>query len=60
MIVTCKHCDTEYNVPIKQEDYDEWRDTCGYLQTLTEYLTAGDRELLISQTCDDCWNKLYE
>jgi hypothetical protein len=45
MIVTCKHCDIEYNVPIKQEDYDEWRDMNGYLHTLTEYLSAGDREL---------------
>jgi hypothetical protein len=60
MIVTCKHCEIEYDVSIKQEDYDEWRDMNGYLHTLTEYLSAGDRELLISQTCDDCWNKLYE
>lgn len=59
MIVTCKHCELEYDVPIKQEDYDDWKEMNGYLQHLTEYLSAGDRELLLSQTCDDCWQHLY-
>lgn len=23
------------------------------------HLTASERELLISQTCDDCWNRMF-
>ena len=30
-----------------------------FAQDCFPYLTAGQRELMISNTCDDCWNKFF-
>jgi len=29
------------------------------VQDAFDYLSADDRELIISRTCSDCWNKLF-
>ena len=55
----CKFCDKEYVIILDERDFDAWQNGDGYIQDVLGYLTASDRELLISQTCDDCWKKLY-
>jgi hypothetical protein len=59
MNIICKHCDTEYSIPIEQEDYDQWKKNGGYIQDIADYLEAWEREMLISSTCNRCWKKMF-
>lgn len=54
----CRKCGTTYPMMIDPDDYALWKGGV-YAQQAFPYLTAGERELLISATCDDCWSKLF-
>ena len=58
MTITCGMCGAEHVIMVNPEDILAWQ--CGdYIQDVLAYLTAAERELLISQTCDNCWKELY-
>jgi hypothetical protein len=58
MNITCGMCGAEHVIMVNPEDILAWQ--CGdYIQDVLAYLTAAERELLISQTCDDCWKSMY-
>ena len=57
--IVCKHCFKEYAIHLNEDDYDRWNNGDCYIQDCLDYLTAGQRELLISHTCNDCWKKFY-
>jgi len=51
-------CGAEHVIMVNPEDILAWQ--CGdYIQDVLSYLTAAERELLISQTCDNCWKSMY-
>ena len=61
LAIQCKYCNQVYIVKdIKPEDYQEWHNGLGLIQDVMPYLSAGDRELMVSRTCDNCWNKMFE
>lgn len=49
-----------HDVYVKTDDYDKFRHGEGYVQTLFPYLSAGKRELLISQTCESCFDDMFK
>jgi|TARA_R110002020_G_scaffold223030_2_gene432030 hypothetical protein len=55
----CDSCDHEETVLVRERDYNAWAGNGVYIQDAFYYLSAGQRELMISNTCDDCWKKLY-
>ncbi len=58
MTVKCAMCNVEHVIMVNPEDILAWQ--CGdYIQDVLAYLTAAERELLISQTCDACWKSIY-
>ena len=58
MTITCGMCGAEHVIFVNPEDILAWQ--CGdYIQDVLSYLTAAERELLISQTCSNCWKDLY-
>jgi hypothetical protein len=58
--VTCNHCGSVTNILVDVDDYLEWQSGTGrYIQDIFDYLSAAERELMISQTCGSCWNNLY-
>ena len=58
MTITCGMCSAEHVILVNPEDILAWQ--CGdYIQDVLAYLTAAERELLISQTCDSCWKSMY-
>ena len=57
--VVCKLCGLTQSIWLNEQDFDDWQDNKGYIQNLLSYLSASERELLISGTCDNCWKKLY-
>ena len=58
-IVSCAICDSEHELAIRPEDWRAWQDGM-LIQNAMPYLTAGQRELLISQTCETCFTKMFE
>lgn len=59
MNIRCKSCGNVYSLMINPEDVILWQAGEGYVQELFFYLSAGERELIISQTCNGCWKELY-
>lgn len=57
--VECCHCNKVYTISVNPDDLDLWLQGTEFIQDTMPYLTAGERELLISQTCDTCWDKLF-
>jgi len=55
----CKYCDYEEILHVPESDYDAWAGNGVLIQEVFDYLSAGQRELMISGTCDTCWNKFF-
>lgn len=56
--VQCWNCKRDFTVTCNEVHYNAWKDG-ELIQEVMSYLTAGERELLISNTCDDCWHKMF-
>ena len=57
--VQCKHCSIVYTILANREDIVRWQAGEGYIQDVLAYLSAGERELLISGTCNNCWTNMF-
>ena len=58
--VRCNLCNKVYAVYVTEESYKEFNSpNRRHIQDIFPYLDAGDRELLISQTCNACWDKMF-
>jgi hypothetical protein len=60
MRVHCHVCDSEYAIFLKYSDYFAWKNREGFIQDLIPYLSDAERELLISNTCGYCFDKMFE
>jgi Fe-S-cluster-containing dehydrogenase component len=56
--VQCRICDRICSIKVRDEDLKRWKSGV-HIQDAMPDLSAGDRELLISQTCNECWNKMF-
>jgi hypothetical protein len=56
--VRCKGCKKVYPLTVSEEGYQRWRSGTLIQKALPE-LNADQRELLISQTCGECWEKMF-
>lgn len=56
--VQCWRCNHEYTVTCKRVDFNRWQ-RGELIQVALGYLTDGERELLLSKTCDSCWTKMF-
>jgi predicted anti-sigma-YlaC factor YlaD len=57
--VVCGHCRKEYNIMADRNDMEAWLSGEKYIQDALSYLSASERELLISATCNTCWKTIY-
>ena len=57
--IRCNLCSKEYNIIADRNDMEAWVSGDKYIQDALAYLSAAERELLISQTCGTCWDILY-
>jgi len=57
--IQCQFCGRIFTVLTNREDMVSWLSGSGYIQDLMPYLSAIEREMLISGTCDDCWKELF-
>ncbi len=56
--VTCHMCRTVHQLDLPKEDVDRWLKG-ELIQVAMPYLEAEVRELLISGTCGDCFDKMF-
>jgi hypothetical protein len=55
----CNFCDNVYTLRVDMEDLAQWR-IGTLIQVAMPYLTADERELLISGTCGRCFDRMFE
>lgn len=57
--VRCVHCGIVYSIILNRNNLEDWLSGTGPIGKILHYLTAGERELLISNTCDSCFDKMF-
>ena len=58
VMATCRLCGTTHTMTVCIDDYFDWQNG-EHIQSTMPYLKPAERELLISQTCQDCWDKMF-
>ena len=59
LVASCVHCGVEYVLWVNEQDFLDWTSGSGYIQDKLPYLSADERELLISGTCGNCWKDMF-
>jgi len=59
LAVQCSMCAADHVIFVKMHDYIEWKNGAGFIQDLMHYLSNGDRELLISGICGQCFDSMF-
>lgn len=58
--VQCRMCNMVVIIPVKEEDYKKFiSPNRPHIQDIFPYLTPAERELLLSRTCQACWDKMF-
>lgn len=57
--IQCRMCGTVYAIMYNREDMVDWLSGQGFIQDIMPYLTDAERELFISKTCGNCFDKLF-
>jgi hypothetical protein len=55
---TCRECKSVKVVNVNADDYKAWLKG-GLIQNVMPYLSADERELLISGVCGECFDKMF-
>lgn len=55
----CWKCGQVFTLWVNPEDLLDWTSGSGPIEKILHYLTAGERELLISNTCGQCFDNLF-
>lgn len=59
--VTCLMCRGDTTLQIPDDEWEAWQKfPRAHIQNAIPSLDAGQRELLISQTCEACFTKLFK
>ena len=59
IITTCPFCGKDHSVVVEEHDYLAWEMGNSLAQDAFPYLSADDREMLISGICPQCWEKTF-
>ena len=58
VVTRCPFCGRGNEVEVNESDYWDWDDG-ELVQVAFPYLSADEREMLISGICPACWNKTF-
>ena len=58
VITTCPICGHANEVEVNEMDYLDWQDGM-LVQDAFPYLSANEREMLISGICPSCWDNMF-
>lgn len=59
VVTVCPMCGHANEVAVNEADYFDWSFDGVLVQDAFPYLSADEREMLISGICPKCWNKLF-
>lgn len=59
IICTCPHCHKVHEVEVDFEDYTNYMMGDANIQDAFPYLSANEREYLLSGLCEGCWDSLF-
>lgn len=57
--ITCVNCQTQHTVLVPLQGYRLWASGQAKIQDAMPSLTESERELLMSNICPKCWDKLF-
>ena len=58
IMTACPFCGHAHGVFVNEADYWDWQDGA-LAQDAFPYLSANEREMLISGICPTCWDKMF-
>jgi hypothetical protein len=58
VVVPCRWCGVIHELNPTVSGFIAWKDGV-FIQDAMPELSAGQRELLISGTCDKCWDEMF-
>ena len=58
IVTTCPFCRHAHEIPVNENDYWDWVDGA-LIQDAFPYLSADQREMLISGICPKCWDNMF-
>lgn len=59
LVIKCRLCGKLFEITVNTDDWLDFKFGRGHIQDIFPYLTAAERELILSNTCDDCFTKLF-
>ena len=59
IITKCPMCQKEHEVLVHESDWNNYKQQNMLVHDAFPYLSAEDREMLVTGICPDCWNKLF-
>ena len=59
IVKNCPFCGKPHEVMVYEDDFDAWQNGDLLAQEAFPYLTASEREILISGICPQCWDKMF-
>ena len=58
VVTVCPMCGQYHEVGVNETDYWDWDDGMN-VQDAFPYLSANEREMLISGICPECWDRMF-
>ena len=55
---SCRRCGKFQTFLVNLDDLNAWNTRKALIQDAMPYLSAGEREFLISETCEECFDEL--
>lgn len=59
LVTTCPFCGEDHEIEVWESDYLAWEVGDVLAQDAFFYLSADEREMLISGICPSCWEKTF-
>jgi hypothetical protein len=59
VVTACPFCNKRHEVEVNEIDYLDWQDGVLMAQDAFPYLSADEREMLITGICPTCWDKTF-
>jgi hypothetical protein len=57
--IPCIRCKKQVKLNVRVRDLEAWKQGESYVQKLFPYLSASEREMLLSRYCGDCWGEIF-
>ena len=57
--IECRHCNEWHEFDVNESDLEAWK-LGKKIQDAFPYISAAQRELMLSGLCEECWEKLME